>query len=60
MQEQKRIRLLNAEISHLEAPDRIERLGRQYLGMTPVDPRREIAPDGLAAAAKVVVPVVKP
>ena len=38
-QEDKRIRLLKAEIAHLEAPDRIERLSTQYLGLHPVDPR---------------------
>ncbi|MBV8593899.1 MAG: hypothetical protein JOZ27_06335 [Caulobacteraceae bacterium] len=42
-QEQRRIRLLRAEISHLEAPARLERLALG-LGMAPPDPKREIAP----------------
>ncbi len=50
-QEQKRIRLLKAEISHLEGPDRIERLAADYLHMGPVDPRREITPQDLPRIA---------
>ncbi|MEO8812270.1 MAG: hypothetical protein ABI376_05080 [Caulobacteraceae bacterium] len=34
--EHKRIRLLDAEISHLEDPGRIERLSSQYLGLAEV------------------------
>ncbi len=37
-QEDKRVRLLQAEIAHLEDPSRIERLSTQYLGLQPVDP----------------------
>lgn len=41
-QEQRRIRLLKAEISHLEAPARIEALSTQYLQLGALDARREI------------------
>lgn len=51
-QEEKRIRLLDAEISHLEAPGRIERLSRQYLGMAAADPKREITAEALPQVAR--------
>ena len=41
-QEERRIRLLKAEISHLEAPARIEGLATQYLGMAAPDAKHEI------------------
>ena len=41
-QEERRIRLLKAEISHLEAPARMEGLATQYLGMAAPDARHEI------------------
>jgi len=50
-QEEKRIRLLKAELAHLEDPGRIERLSRQYLGLAPVDPKRETTPEALAQVA---------
>ena len=49
--EGKRIRLLDAEIAHLEDPGRIERLSTQYLGLQPVDPKREVTPEALAQIA---------
>jgi hypothetical protein len=51
VQEEKRIRLLKAELAHLEGPGRIERLSTQYLGMAPVDPKRETTPEALAQVA---------
>ncbi|HEY5107633.1 MAG TPA: cell division protein [Caulobacteraceae bacterium] len=51
VQEQKRVRLLDAEIAHLEDPSRIERLSTQYLGLQPVDPKREATPEVLAQVA---------
>lgn len=48
VQEEKRVRLLRAEIAHLEDPSRIERLSTLYLGLQPVDPKHEIAPGALA------------
>jgi cell division protein FtsL len=50
-QEQKRIRLLKAELAHLEGPDRIERLSTQYLALAPVDPKREITAEALPRLA---------
>ena len=49
--EKSRIRLLQAEVSHLEQPARIERLSEAYLGMAPVTFKREISTAGLADAA---------
>ncbi len=50
-QERTRIRLLRAELAHLEDPGRIERLSTQYLGMTPADPKHETTPEALAQVA---------
>ncbi|MBA3812753.1 MAG: cell division protein [Caulobacteraceae bacterium] len=49
--EEKRIRLLHAEIAHLEDPSRIERLSTQYLGLQAVDPKRETTPEALSEIA---------
>ena len=49
--EQKRIRLLQAEIAHLEDPRRIERLSTQYLGLQAVAPKQEIAVQDLPRIA---------
>ena len=50
LQEQKRIRMLKAEISRLGAPQRVADLSRQYLNLGPLDPRHEITADALPAA----------
>lgn len=50
-QEERRVRLLRAEISHLEEPGRIERLSNQYLGLQAVNPAHEISPKSLARIA---------
>lgn len=52
--EQKRVRLLRAEIAHLEDPSRIERLSGQYLGFKPVDPKREASIEALPQVASQV------
>jgi len=52
--EQKRVRLLRAEIAHLEDPSRIERLSSQYLGFKPVDPKREASVEALPQVASQV------
>ncbi|MGI8839967.1 MAG: cell division protein FtsL [Caulobacteraceae bacterium] len=57
-QEQTRVRLLQADLAHLEDPGRIERLSTQYLGLAAADPKHEITPDALAQAAK--APAAKP
>ncbi len=54
VQEQKRVRLLHAEIAHLEDPSRIERLSTQYLGFKPVDPKRESSIEALPQVASLV------
>jgi len=50
--EQRRVRLLKAELAHLEAPDRLERLSTQYLGLAPVPPKHEADPDTLGDVAR--------
>lgn len=57
--EKDRIRMLNAEVAHLEEPARIQRLSEAYLGMGPVPPSRQITPDQLAEAALHPLPVPK-
>lgn len=49
--EERRVRLLRAELAHLERPERIERLASTYLGMTPVPAKRETLPEGLSEVA---------
>lgn len=50
-EEKARIRLLQAEVSHLERPGRIERLSEAYLGMAPAPIRREVTVDALPELA---------
>ncbi len=45
--EKARIRLLQAEVSHLEQPARIEHLAETYLGLAPVTIKRETTTEGL-------------
>jgi len=52
--ERARIRLLQAEVAHLEQPARIERLSSAYLGMAPLAAKRETTPENLAAVARPV------
>ena len=49
--EKARIRTLQAEVTHLEQPARIERLSESYLGMAPVSIRHEASPDLLGEIA---------
>lgn len=49
--EHARIRLLQAEVAHLEKPGRIERLSVSYLRMEPVPVQREATVDQLAVLA---------
>ena len=49
--ERAQIRLLEAEVAHLEQPSRIEHLSTTYLEMGPVDVARETTADSLAALA---------
>ncbi|MFL5295099.1 MAG: cell division protein [Phenylobacterium sp.] len=47
-EEKARIRLLQAEVSHLEQPARIEALSEAYLGLAPVPMKRQASLDQLA------------
>lgn len=49
--EKARIRLLQAEVTHLEQPARIEHLSETYLGMAPVPIKHEASADVLAEIA---------
>ena len=49
--EKARIRLLRAEVSHLEQPARIERLSEAYLGLAPASLKRETTLEALSEIA---------
>jgi len=49
--EQTRLRLLRAEVAHLEQPERIERLAAAYLGMGPTSPKNEATIEALGLVA---------
>ncbi|WP_421790865.1 cell division protein FtsL [Hyphobacterium sp.] len=42
-EERRQINVLNVDIAHLEDPDRMRALARQYLGFEPLDPMREVS-----------------
>ena len=48
--EQTRVRLLKAEVAHLEQPERIEAMATQYLGLAATPAKHEIPPTGLLQA----------
>ena len=50
--EKTRIRLLQAEVAHLEQPGRIERLSTSYLGLKPVTVKNEASLDQLPELAR--------
>jgi hypothetical protein len=50
-QEDRRIRLLKAEIAHLDDPGRIERLSGQYLSLQAADPKQETTAEALPQVA---------
>jgi hypothetical protein len=50
--EQLRMRALRAELAGLEAPERLQRLSTQYLGLQPVSAKKETAPEILAVAVQ--------
>jgi len=58
--EKARIRLLQAEVTHLEQPARIEHLSETYLGLGPVSIKREASPDILAEVALHPAAATKP
>jgi hypothetical protein len=45
--EQRQIRVLDAELAHLEEPARLERLSIQYLGLSPTNGKHETSIDAL-------------
>ncbi|MBI5941207.1 MAG: cell division protein [Caulobacterales bacterium] len=49
--ERQRIRVLEAEVAHLEQPERLERLSRAYLAMAPVQARQEATIEALPEVA---------
>ncbi|MDD3837231.1 MAG: cell division protein [Phenylobacterium sp.] len=50
--ERGRIRLLQAEVTHLEQPSRIGQLSQAYLGMAPVGAKNEASAEELEAIAE--------
>ncbi len=46
-EQQDRIRLLQAEVAHLERPDRLEHLSISYLNLGPIQASRETTPEDL-------------
>lgn len=55
--EQVRIRLLQAEVAHLEQPGRLERLSRDTLGMAPTTAKQEVTVATLAQVVRPAEPV---
>jgi hypothetical protein len=51
-EEKARIRLLQAEVAHLEEPARLERLSASYLGLGPVSIKHDVTPEGLYDIAR--------
>lgn len=49
--ERRAVRLLSAELAHLEQPARLERLSTAYLGLAPAQAKREAPVDSLAELA---------
>jgi hypothetical protein len=49
--ETKAVQLLRAQVAHLEAPDRLERLARAYAGQAPVAAKQEVTPQALPQVA---------
>jgi hypothetical protein len=61
VEQRARVRLLQAEVSHLEQPARIERLSETYLGLAPVSERRVADLEALPELAKrPIAPYAKP
>src|SRR5690349_8491880 len=62
-EQNKRIRLLKAEVAHLEQPERLQRLAKDLLGMAPLSAVREgdlSSLDALAAGHAPAPPVATP
>ncbi len=52
LKERDAIAILRAEWSHLNRPERIERLARKHLGLAPVQARQMVTMDQLAASRR--------
>lgn len=50
-EEHQRVRLLKAELAHLEQPGRLVRLSTDYLGLAPISAKRESPPEALTQIA---------
>ena len=46
-EEQRKLKLLRAEVAHLEQPERLGQLSSQHLGLKPVDGSKEALPETL-------------
>jgi len=49
--ETKAVQLLRAQVAHLEAPDRLEKLARAKAGQAPVSAKQEVTPQSLPQVA---------
>lgn len=59
-EEQQHVRLLKAELAHLEQPGRLVRLSTDYLGLAPLSAKRESPPEALTQIAlQATTPVSK-
>ena len=56
--EQRKIRLLHAELAYLEQPARIEHLSEQYLGMKPASGKHETTVDSLGQIVRAPPPAI--
>ena len=54
--ETRQVRLLRAEVAHLESPDRLERLATRYAGQAPVSAKQEVASAALPQLAQATPP----
>ena len=54
--ESRDVRLLRAQVAHLESPDRLERLASRYAGQAPVSARQDIDPAALSRLAEPASP----
>ena len=59
-EEKARIRLLQAEVAHLEEPARLEHLSESYLGMAPTPIKHEVTPEGLYDVVRVGASSARP
>jgi len=61
--EQRQIRVLQAQLAHLEKPERLEQLSVRYLGLAPTNAKHETSIDALidvSREAEATKPVRKP